>query len=303
VGQAAVTASTGRRLPAASRGTASDVVAVLSAGLMLALTAAAVAVMVMVAAGQTSFANLWGTVVLALGCAAVGFAVARRQPANPIGWLLLGFAVIDLVGGFTSGYALLCYRLGHSGLPLGRAAVVAEALSGTLTTVILPLVVLLFPDGRLPSRRWRWAIGVFIVLAGVVLAGQFARAMSAVIGHPVHVDSSGSLVALNNPPRGPWEMALNGLAISAYLLVWLMAAGRQVVGRLAQGGRGAAPAAQVADERGMPGRNRAGGHHHRGLTAQRGKLRHREHLRWRNRHSDRGAAHIYRSGDPEIPAL
>ena len=51
---------------AASRGTASDVVAVLSAGLMLALTAAAVAVMVMVAAGQTSFANLCGTVVLAL---------------------------------------------------------------------------------------------------------------------------------------------------------------------------------------------------------------------------------------------
>jgi hypothetical protein len=72
VGQAAVTADAGRRLPAASRGAASDVVAVLSAGLMLALTAAAVAVAVMVAAGQTSFANLWGTVVLALGCAAVG---------------------------------------------------------------------------------------------------------------------------------------------------------------------------------------------------------------------------------------
>ena len=70
MGQAAVTADAGRRLPAASRGAASDVVAVLSAGLMLALTAAAVAVMV--AAGQTSFANLWGTVVLALGCAAVG---------------------------------------------------------------------------------------------------------------------------------------------------------------------------------------------------------------------------------------
>jgi hypothetical protein len=64
VGQAAVAAGAERCLPAASRGTASDVVAVLSAGLMLALTAAAVAVMV--AAGQPSFANLWGTVVLAL---------------------------------------------------------------------------------------------------------------------------------------------------------------------------------------------------------------------------------------------
>jgi hypothetical protein len=203
------------------------VAALLSAGSMLALTAAALTVMV--AARQTSFANLWGTVVLALACAAVGFAVARRQPANPIGWLLLAFAVIDLVGGFTSAYALLCYRLGHGGLPLGRAAVVAEALSGSLTSVILPLVVLLFPDGRLPSRRWRWAMGTAVVSGAVLVAGQFAQAMSAVIGHPVQVDSSGGLVALNNPPRGPWEMAANGLAIAVYLLVWLLAAGRQVV--------------------------------------------------------------------------
>jgi len=222
-----VTAGAGRGLPAASRGTASDVVVVLSAGLMLALAAAAVAVMA--AARQASFANLWGSVVLALGCAAVGFAIARRQPVNPIGWLLLAFAVIDLVGGFTSAYALLCYRLGHGGLPLGRAAVVVEALFGTLTAMILPLVVLLFPDGRLPSRRWRWAMGTAVVFGAVLVAGQFAQAMSAVIGHPVQVDSSGGLVALNNPPRGPWEMALNGLVPAVYLLVWLLAVGRQVV--------------------------------------------------------------------------
>jgi hypothetical protein len=203
------------------------VAALLSAGLVLALTAAAVTAMV--AARQMSFANVSGTVVLALGCAAVGFAVARRQPANPIGWLLLAFAIFDLADGFTSGYALLCYRLGHGGLPLGRAAVVIEALSGTLTAAILPLVVLLFPDGRLPSRRWRWAMGAFVVFAVVVLAGQFAQAMSAVIGHPVQVDSSGGLVALNNPPRGPWEVALNGLATAVYLLVWLLAVGRQLV--------------------------------------------------------------------------
>ncbi len=215
-----MTAGAGRRLPAASRGTASDVVAVLSAGLMLALTAAAVAMMV--AAGQTS-RICGGRSCWRWGAPPGGLPLpAASPPIRSAGLLLLGFAVIDLVGGFTSGYALLCYRLGHSGLPLGRAAVVAEALSGTLTTVILPLVVLLFPDGRLPSRRWRWAIGAFIVFAGVVLAGQLAQAMSAVIGHPVQVGSSGSLVALNNPPRGRWEMALNGLAISAYLLVWLL---------------------------------------------------------------------------------
>jgi hypothetical protein len=153
VGWDAVTAGGGRRLPAVSPGNASDLVTVLSAAVVLALIALTVAVMV--ATGQASFANLWGTAVLALGCAAVGFVVIRRQPANPIGWLLLTTAMVDLADGLTAGYVLLCYRLGHGGLPLGRAAVVAEAVSGSLTVIFLPLAVLLFPDGRLLSRRWR----------------------------------------------------------------------------------------------------------------------------------------------------
>ena len=128
--QDAVTAGTARHLPVASPGTTSDVIALPSAGLVLALTAALVPVWV--AAGQASGANLWGPAVLGLGFAAVGFAVARRQPANPVGWLFLASATFILAGSLTAGYALLCYRLGHGGLPLGRPAVAVEAVCGTL---------------------------------------------------------------------------------------------------------------------------------------------------------------------------
>jgi hypothetical protein len=41
------------------------------------------------------------------------------------------------------------------GLGLGFAAVVADAMSGPVPLICLPLAVLLFPDGKLPSRRWR----------------------------------------------------------------------------------------------------------------------------------------------------
>jgi hypothetical protein len=60
---------------------------------------------------------------LALVCGFVGMLVARRQPRNPEGWLLLGAAVC-VVALLDSGlYAVLDYHLHHGRLPLGKPAV------------------------------------------------------------------------------------------------------------------------------------------------------------------------------------
>jgi hypothetical protein len=44
--------------------------------------------------------------------------IARRQPGNPIGWMMVVFTLVYVLGGAANYYAVLFYRLGHRGLPL-----------------------------------------------------------------------------------------------------------------------------------------------------------------------------------------
>jgi hypothetical protein len=88
-----------------------------------------------------------------------GVVIATRQPANLIGWILLGIgAGWALLAGAT-GYADYGIRLHPGSLP---GSGVAAAL--TLTVWAPPvgltgtLLLLLFPDGRLPGPRWRWVL-------------------------------------------------------------------------------------------------------------------------------------------------
>jgi len=82
---------------------------------------------------------------LVLTYGGVGVVVARRQPRNPIGWILIIFILLFLLRPDSGYYAALAYNLGHRGLPLASVAV----LLGTLWVpafALIPLVILLFPD-------------------------------------------------------------------------------------------------------------------------------------------------------------
>jgi hypothetical protein len=104
-------------------------------------------------AGQDLIGN---TAELSIGVpmCAVGFLVARRQPRNPIGWLLLVVVAGILVSLDAGPYAWLVYRMGYR-LPGGPAAAVLQGAYFPVLFVALPPVFLLFPDGVLPSPRWR----------------------------------------------------------------------------------------------------------------------------------------------------
>ena len=123
-----------------------------------------------------------GVFVIVLAVVPVGFVVARRRPGNPLGWMLLALVALTALGAAAGAYAALSYRLGHH-LPLAVAAVFL-ALYWCPLIVTLPLVILLFPDGRLPSPRWRpvlwgylavgacWPVSVYAVAVRAVAAGN-----------------------------------------------------------------------------------------------------------------------------------
>ena len=108
--------------------------------------------------------------LVALTLATVGALVSSRRPDNPIGWIFLGVAVAFGVGWFADGYAAYTLLNQPGALPTGRffawlAHFVIEG-SGLLFGPLV-FVILLFPDGRLPSRRWRgvaWLATVVAVL-------------------------------------------------------------------------------------------------------------------------------------------
>src|ERR1019366_151332 len=103
-----------------------------------------------------SASNAW-ELVFVLPFTLVGTVVAHREPRNPLGWLLLAVSLVTVLSGVGSDYAVFVYRFGHRGWPLGPVAVLFDTFSIASGLLLLPLVILLFPDGRV-GRRWRWPL-------------------------------------------------------------------------------------------------------------------------------------------------
>jgi hypothetical protein len=125
-----------------------------------ALVVGGLIVVMLVAAGVTAslahqfdFSAL-GQVGLYLSFGVVGVVVAWHQPRNPMGWVLLGVTFFFILDGIAGEYAYLDYRLHDGRLPLGWLGVLL-APSWAPAIVLAGLSVLLFPDGRVPSSRWK----------------------------------------------------------------------------------------------------------------------------------------------------
>ena len=168
-----------------------------------------------------------GLVALVIGvpCAGVGVLVARRQPRNPIGWLFLVIAACLFLGTDGSDYAFLGYRLGHH-LPLGPVGLALGQVWGP-GLLLLFVVILLFPDGRLPSAFWRRALWVYCAIYAVLLVASAVATAGALAAHPIRVDSSGGLSAVNTPVG--WYKAVQAPAIIMLLVLSLCFIGRQVL--------------------------------------------------------------------------
>jgi hypothetical protein len=168
--------------------------------------------------------------------AAVGWIVARRQPRNAIGWIMLLLALIYIASGDAGFYAVLAYRFGHPHLPLARLAVFLTQ-GWTALLVLLPLPILLFPDGRLPSPRWRWAVRAYLVEAAVFLAGEGVRDFAAFTDRRVQVDSSGELAVFTQAAHGTLAVLAPVLLVTYAALALSFVVGQLLTFRRSTGQR------------------------------------------------------------------
>jgi len=105
--------------------------------------------------------------------ATLGALIISRRPGNVIGWIFLAGGVSGGVLMFSGQYATVALALDGPTLPgVALAAWLANLAQNSFVVSIL-FLVLLFPDGMLPSRRWRplaWAMGTLIAVSLIVVA-------------------------------------------------------------------------------------------------------------------------------------
>jgi hypothetical protein len=167
-----------------------------------------------------------GLSIFALLIAVLGLVIARRQPGNSIAWLLLGFSALTAFYEDATNYTVLDYHFRHGRLPLGPAAAVVTSELWSSMFLLLPLVILLFPDGRL-SSRWRLVLWTYLADCALITAIWLAGGAWEVSQAPVVVNGKGQLV--NNP--GPPDVPLIAFVIllGAIPMFWVLFVLRQAL--------------------------------------------------------------------------
>ena len=160
----------------------------------------------------------------------VGVVVAWRKPGNPLGWVFLFAGLFTALSEDASFYMVADYRLHHGSLPFGWAAVLTQPGWAPAIT-LLGVAVLLFPDGRPPSRRWRWLLWAYLAVATLWIGGTLVVCVSLLARHGVQVDSSGNLLALSGSITGPyaWWGVVQAVFFPLLALCWLLSAASQAV--------------------------------------------------------------------------
>ena len=161
--------------------------------LLLAVASVAFAVV------ETDFSLSYAvSTAVPLSFTCVGVVVARRQPRNAIGWLLLAPALASVGGTAAGSYVLLQYQAGYRGLPLVRPAMFL-APGWAWFLLLLPWPILLFPDGRLSSAATRRIAGVGLVACAAILAVILRASAPALYARNPPVNNNNGQVLYSSP--------------------------------------------------------------------------------------------------------
>jgi hypothetical protein len=130
----------------------------------------------LVPAGVTSWdvSDVFGD-VMNMAIPVMGFVLASRRPGNRIGWLALAAGLTLGLGRFADQYEQRALVAAPGSVPAGLTALWVSAWIWPISLALVAFSFLLFPTGRLRSRRWRpaaWFVGaVFALSTAALMAG------------------------------------------------------------------------------------------------------------------------------------
>ncbi len=180
-----------------------------------ALTLLALSLLLIVLGWSTPLPKAWVSwwdqalsLVGFIGAPLLGGLIASRRPENPYGWLWIGFGMGFALTAFANAYSAYALMVAPGSLPAPRMVGVLSTEGFVLWITLLPFLFLLFPDGRLPSQRWRYlawsvvAVGAMMVALGPLLSDpttdRFVNpiAIGGTAGEVIDVLGYGGMIAL-----------------------------------------------------------------------------------------------------------
>jgi hypothetical protein len=164
-----------------------------------------------------------------LGPPLLGGLIAARRPWNPYGWLWSAYALGWAVVGFNEAYVTYVSANGAGVLRWLTAVAWVGSFAFAPLLGLTALLLLLFPDGRLPSARWRWlawAISVVGLVTAVAVA-LLPADEGSLLGNPFAMEGSIGSVAEAIANVGITVLFLGVLLAAASLLLRFRRAGGQ----------------------------------------------------------------------------
>lgn len=146
-----------------------------------------------------------------------GLLIAWHRPANPIGWLLVADGLGHATSAVLAPVAVLMDAHGAPQLILRTALTVFMFAWPWSISLFLPLVLLLFPDGRLPTPRWRPLAVVLVLTSPLFVVESVGDPTPVTAGLPSGYLSGSWYDAV------PWLWTISELRVSIALLVAIVA--------------------------------------------------------------------------------
>jgi hypothetical protein len=109
---------------------------------------------------------------IAVGYSVIGAIIASRLPNHPIGWICCAIGVMAALTSFCGEYAAYALLAHPEPLPGGKVMLWLGLWAWILFFGLIELLLFLFPNGRLPSKRWRplaWLSAALTLMAAVLM--------------------------------------------------------------------------------------------------------------------------------------